>query len=357
MSALGHEIARLIALEGPLTVERYMSLCLAHPAHGYYITRDPIGPLGDFTTAPEISQMFGELVGLWAAEVWRLMGAPDQVRLIELGPGRGTLMRDALRAARVVPGFLDAIRIHLVETSPVLRRRQAATLANAPSPLTWHDRLDEVPDGAAIVLANEFFDALPIRQFVRDCGAWRERLVGLSADGALAFGLAAEPTRDVTLTAPEGAMLEWPAAGLEIMRSLADRLVAQGGAALAIDYGHVRSGFADTLQAVKNHGFADPLSEPGEADLTAHVDFAQLAAAARGAGAVIHGPVTQGDFLRALGIEARAAALAARASEAQAGDIAAALRRLTGATSDDMGTLFKAMAVSAPDLPPLPGFG
>jgi NADH dehydrogenase [ubiquinone] 1 alpha subcomplex assembly factor 7 len=354
VSALGREIEQRIALEGPITVERYMALCLAHPTLGYYMTRDPLGLDGDFITAPEISQMFGELIGLWAAQVWRDMGSPDRVRLIELGPGRGTLMADALRATRIVPGFHDAIQIDLVETSPILARKQQAVLAGSPAPASWHREVSEIGEGPAIVIANEFFDALPVRQFARVQGGWRERLVGLGDGGELAFGLAPEPTREIEIAGREGAVLEWPVAGLSIMRDLAHRLVAQGGAALVIDYGHLRSGLADTLQAVKNHAFTDALSEPGEADITAHVDFAQLAAAARSVGARIHGPTSQGAFLRALGIEARAATLA-RASPARADEFEAAKLRLTGNGEDEMGALFKVVGISAPGLQTLPG--
>jgi len=338
-----------------MTVERYMALCLGHPVYGYYRTRDPLGARGDFTTAPEISQMFGELIGLWAAEVWRAMGEPSPVRLVELGPGRGTLMADALRAARVLPAFRSATVVHLVETSPALRARQEAALAPADAPVSWHGDLAEVPDGPAIVVANEFFDALPIRQFVGTERGWCERLVGLS-EGGLAFGLAPEPARDVPLPVRPGATLEWPAAGVAVMGTLAARLAAQGGAALVVDYGHARSGFGDTLQAMRDHAYADPLADPGEADLTAHVDFALLASAARRAGATVLGPVLQGDFLRALGIEARAAAIRQRATPVQGDAIDAAVARLTGSGEGQMGALFKVLGLVAPDLPPLPGF-
>ncbi|WP_029031754.1 class I SAM-dependent methyltransferase [Salinarimonas rosea] len=360
MTPLGREIRELIAAEGPIPVSRYMALCLGHPQHGYYMTRDPIGLAGDFVTAPEISQMFGELVGLWAAQAWIDLGRPSPFALVELGPGRGTLMADALRAAKVAPGFLEAAAVHLVETSPVLRERQRATLAAPPATLSggvhWHAQLDAVPDLPLIALANEFFDALPVRQMVRDRGTWRERLVGLDAAGALAFGLAPDADPSITWQAPEGAVLELAAAGAAVMGALAGRIVAAGGAALAIDYGHARTGFADTLQAIRRHAFADPLVDPGEADVTAHVDFAQLAAAARGAGARVFGPATQGAFLRALGIEARARALASRASATQSEEIGAALVRLTGDRDADMGVLFKALAVAHPRLSACAGF-
>ena len=253
MTALLDALRPILASEGPITVARYMGLCLGHPAHGYYMTRDPFGTEGDFTTAPEISQMFGELIGLWAAEIWRLMGAPDPVRLVELGPGRGTLMADVLRAARVVPRFLDAADIRLVETSPVLKARQETTLSSTGAPVAWHAHVSDVPAGPAIVLANEFFDALPVRQYVRTERGWCERLVGLAEDGTLAFGLAGEPDRRLPDTGPDGAVLEQPEAALDIAAGLAARLAAQGGAALVIDYGHGASAVGDTLQAVKRH--------------------------------------------------------------------------------------------------------
>jgi SAM-dependent MidA family methyltransferase len=358
VSALAAEIRRIIAQEGPLGIDRYMTLCLGHPRHGYYMNRDPLGARGDFTTAPEISQMFGELIGLWAAHVWREMGAPSPVRLVELGPGRGTLMADALRAiGRAAPDFRAAVDLHFVETSPVLREAQAAAMAKADAHSMWHASLDAVPAGPALVIANEFFDALPVRQFQRVAGTWRERLVGLGPDDNLVFGLAGEPASGpLPLDAPDCTILEVSPDGVAHALSLARRLAGEGGAALIIDYGHVRSQFGETLQAVKGHSFADPVAEPGEADLTAHVDFAALAKAAQAAGAAVHGPVMQGDFLTALGIEARAAALAARADAAGQAAIAQALDRLAGRGEAQMGGLFKAMAIADPALPLLPGF-
>jgi NADH dehydrogenase [ubiquinone] 1 alpha subcomplex assembly factor 7 len=355
VTPLLEEIKRIIALEGPLTIERYMALCLGHPTHGYYATRDPFGAEGDFTTAPEISQIFGELLGLWTAEVWRLLGAPEPVRLVELGPGRGTLMSDLLRAGRVVPGFLAAADVHLVETSTLLRARQAEKLSSSPVPIAWHTDFSEVPAGPAIVVANEFFDALPVRQYLRTERGWCERLVGLGDDGGLTFGLAAEPDRRLPDSGAAGEVLEWPAIALDVVADLAARLVAHGGAALVIDYGHSASAFGDTLQAVKRHAFADPLAEPGEADLTVHLDFARLAEAAGACGAKVHGPVPQGEFLRALGIEARARALQTRATPAQAADLESALHRLTDSGPDGMGSLFKVMATSHQNLTALPG--
>jgi NADH dehydrogenase [ubiquinone] 1 alpha subcomplex assembly factor 7 len=357
VTALKRDLRNLIATEGPLTVAHYMALCLGHPRHGYYTTRDPLGTGGDFTTAPEISQMFGELIGLWVVETWVAMGAPERLRLVELGPGRGTLMVDLLRAARLVPAFLAAVDVHLIETSPVLRARQQSALQAASVPVAWHEGVSDVPDGPAIVIANEFFDALPVRQFVRTGEGWRERLVGLDDQGELAFGLAAGLEPWLTALAPPGAVLEWPEAALGVMQPLASRVARQGGAALVIDYGYKGPAFDDTLQAVRRHAFADPLAEPGEADLTAHVDFEKLDLAARAGGTRTFRLMTQGDFLRALSIEARTAALKARATPDQSADLNAALKRLTGEGEGDMGALFKVFAFAQPGLAILPGFG
>ncbi|MGX7706778.1 class I SAM-dependent methyltransferase [Methylobacterium sp. Gmos1] len=348
------ELRRLIALEGPITIERYMALCLGHPVHGYYRTRDPLGAAGDFTTAPEISQIFGELLGLWTAEVWHGLGRPAAFRLVELGPGRGTLMADALRALRAAaPDCLAAADLHLVETSPTLRAAQRRALPNATP--TWHDAIDTLPGGPAIVLANEFFDALPVRQYQRTERGWCERRVGLDGD-ALAFGLSPDPTPEITSEAAPGAILTLPAVALDLTRRLGDRLAREGGALLAIDYGDLYGGTADTLQAVARHRFADPLAAPGETDLTAQVDFAALARAAAGAGAVVHGPVTQADFLLALGLAQRAERLVARANPVQAASVKAGADRLTDRSTRGMGSLFKVMGLTGPGQAPLPGF-
>jgi len=356
MSALGDEIRALIGQEGPISLERYMALALAHPTHGYYMNRDPFGAEGDFTTAPEISQMFGELIGLWAAEIWAAIGGPDPLRLIELGPGRGTLMSDALRAARVAPEFRAALDVCLIETSPALAAIQHDTLLTAGAPVAWAAQLEDAPDGPAVMIANEFLDALPIRQYVRGPRDWRERLVGLDGAGRLTFGLAAEPERSIKGPAEEGDVLEINALGHRLMFEIGARLARQGGAALFIDYGHTATGFGDTLQALRAHRMVDPLVDPGEADLTAHVDFAAMARSARAAGAAVYGPIDQGDFLKALGLEQRAQALSSRAAAAQAADIEAARLRLTGKGPGQMGALFKAMVVANRQLPVPPGF-
>ncbi|HWM46507.1 MAG TPA: SAM-dependent methyltransferase [Xanthobacteraceae bacterium] len=354
---LEDEIRRRIETAGALTVADYMQLCLGHPAHGYYVTRDPLGQSGDFITAPEISQMFGELIGLWTATVWRMMGEPSAVNLVELGPGRGTMMADALRAAKVLPAFTQAIAVHLVETSPALRARQREALEGSSTPITWHDALASVPQAPAIYLANEFFDALPVHQAVRGREGWRERVVTLGEEGRLRFGLGADlPASAVPAAlhaAPQGAIFEWR--DQDTTRALAAR-VSHCGAALIIDYGHVCSATGDTFQAMRAHGFHDPLVAPGTADLTAHVDFEALGAAAAEAGAQMHGPVEQRLFLQRLGIVQRAALLRGKASPAQARDIETALDRLTDSAPSGMGRLFKVVALSAPPLGPLPGF-
>ena len=356
MTPLGRHIAALIEAEGPISVARYMALCLGDARHGYYMTRDPFGAGGDFVTAPEISQMFGELLGLWCADAWARMGSPPELRLVEMGPGRGTLMADALRAAKVLPAFRAALRVHLVETSPVLREHQRHALAQADVPLAWHDDLSDIPPGPALFVANEFFDALPLRQFVRTDKGWCERLVGLGPDGGLAFGLAPEAQPALTAAAALGSVLEVAETSAALMQEIASRIVRQGGAMLAIDYGHVRPGLGDTLQAVKAHAFVDVLAEPGEADLTVHVDFAALARTASAQGAAVLGPTTQGAFLFALGLAARADALKRNASPDRAASIDAAARRLAGAQDGGMGELFKVIAVTHPGLAGLAGF-
>jgi NADH dehydrogenase [ubiquinone] 1 alpha subcomplex assembly factor 7 len=359
VSPLGGILARRIRESGPLTVADYMGEALGHPEHGYYATRDPFGRRGDFITAPEISQMFGELVGLWAATVWESLGRPPRIVLAELGPGRGTLMADALRAAKVWPDFAQSVELHLIETSPVLRRMQAEMLGAATP--TWHDDFDSLPEGPLLVVANEFLDALPIHQLVRTGEGWRERLVTVDPEGdGLTFAVAAGETKfskEVPLRfadAPEGSIFEVNPGAVSIAVRLAMRLASGGGAALFIDYGHFLSACGDTLQAVRNHQRHDVLAEPGTADITAHVDFGMLADALAAGGAAVHGPITQGSFLRALGIERRAETLLARATPAQATDISIALGRLIG--GDQMGTLFKVLTATQPGLPPPPGF-
>lgn len=353
---LGAEIREIIAHDGPISIERFMALALTHPSKGYYTARDPFGASGDFTTAPEISQMFGELIGLWAADLWERIGAPNEVRLVELGPGRGALMSDFLRAARVAPGFFAALDVHLVEASDKLADRQSEALASCGRPVSWHRTLDGVPAGPAIFIANEFFDALPVRHYVKTPEGWREKLIGLDGDGRLAFGLGDEIEPFLKADAEDGAVLEINAAAQRVMSQIAGRIVEQNGALLAVDYGYLHTGFGETLQAIKAHRFVDPLAEPGQADLTTHVDFSALSRAARAVHAEAHGPVPQGRFLIDIGIIERAEALAGRATEDQRAQIDAALARLTDLEETGMGALFKALAVTRRGLRDLPGF-
>ena len=354
MSTLLDVIREEIAHEGPISVERFMSLALSHPSLGYYMAHEPFGTGGDFTTAPEISQMFGELIGLWAADVWMGMGSPASVKLVEVGPGRGTLMADAWRAAAIVPGFREAMSIHLVETSDRLRTRQNETLAPFGQPITWHNAVEDVPEGPAIFIANEFFDALPVRHYVKMEGGWCERRVGLNAEGELIFGVAREIEPYIAVEAPTGSILEIGAIGQRIMTTLAARIVSQGGALLAVDYGYTQTSLGETLQAVQDHQFVDILSEPGVADLTTHVDFSALARAARSTNAAVHGPVAQGDFLRRLGLHERASMLKAHATSEQTAAVDAAVQRLAGpgpqqGADPTMAELFKVIAVTPRD--------
>jgi len=359
-SPLEAEIRRLIDVAGPMPVADYMRLCLTHPQYGYYVTHEPIGAKGDFITAPEISQMFGELIGLWMAAVWQQMGAPENVRVVELGPGRGTLMIDALRAAKIARDFYMAIVLHLVEISPKLKAAQQQQLEAARVPAQWHSSLADVPGGPIILIANEYIDALPVHQAVKQADGWHERVVEIAPDGKLVIGTAREalPHFDTTLPlglrqSPEGSIYEWRSdtVALEI-----GRRVRADGVALIIDYGHAQQGIGETLQAVAGHSFADPLRAPGEADLTAHVDFGALAQSAEIIGGRIHGPVSQRDFLVRLGIDKRAAMLKARAAPEKSADIDSALARLTATGPKGMGDLFKVLAITDPKLGRLPGF-
>jgi len=337
-----------IAVSGPVDVAQFMTRCLHDPRDGYYATRPAIGEGGDFLTAPTVSQMFGELIGLWLAEAWAGAGRPERALLVEAGPGDGTLMADILRAARLTPDFRAACRLWLVETSPPLRRRQAERLADAAP--RWAASLADLPDdGPIFLVANELLDCLPARQFLRTDRGWAERVVGLGPDGALAFGLT--PTTACFPDAPIGAVMERSPAQEAFASELAARIVRQGGAALLIDYGAAEPGPGDTLQALQRHQKVGPLASPGEADLTVHADFPAVVSAARAAGAET-ALMTQGEFLARLGIEARASRLA-EARPARADAIARQLERLTA--PDQMGELFKVAAIWR-DAPP-PAFG
>jgi len=357
-------LMEMIRTGGPMTLDTYMAQVLTHPTLGYYTTQEPFGVAGDFITAPEVSQMFGELIGVWCVHTWAQMGSPDRVCLTEAGPGRGTLMKDLLRAAAKASGFSEAIDVHLIEISPRLRAIQREALGDTP--VIWHNTLDSIPtDVPLILVSNELLDALPIRQFERTVQGWCERLVDVApssgtSGGGFRFALTQTPSpaaamlpaqvRDAAL----GSVAEVSPASVALVADISTRLLAQGGAALLIDYGSDTFGARDTLQAVAHHKPHPALEAPGTVDLCAHVDFAMLAQAAAEQGASVWGPVTQGAFLTQLGIAERAAALRRVATEAQHSDIDSALDRLVGAKA--MGSLFKVLGLSHPDLPPLAGF-
>jgi len=344
-------LRRRIALAGPVSVAEFMAACVAAP-DGYYATAEAFGNAGDFITAPEISSMFGELLGAFLVDRWAADGRPDAFNLVELGPGRGTLMADVLRVAAAVPRFRSAARVVLVEASDRLRQMQRDRLARLHPRVTWTDSVPVVRP--IYLLANEFLDALPIRQFVHHRGQWFERTVGL-VDGRLGFGLSPFPT-PFREDAPDGAVREIRPAADALVREIAGHIAATGaGAALFVDYGYDRPAFGDTLQAVRGHAYVDVLDRPGDTDLSAHVDFAAVAAAARQSGAAVHGPVGQGALLVSLGLLERAGQLGADADEATRGAIEAAVARLAGEEEGDMGALFKALAITARE-EPVPGF-
>ena len=349
-----------IAENGPLTVEAFMQACLSDAASGAYTSRQPIGGVGDFITAPEISQIFGELIGLWSVSVWQSMGAPRAVTVAELGPGHGSLMADALRAWRAVPAFLDVISVALIETSPVMVAAQRSALREARVPVSWYATLDELPDGPLIVLANEFIDALPIRQFIYRDGTWLERLIASDGSGGFCFTegnrlALGDQASDLPDEAPDGSILEMRPAARTLLYELARRASVAPLAVLIIDYGHDEAGFGDTLQAVRGHRFAATLADPGSADLSAHVDFADLKRRASALGLKPYGPVPQGEFLLKLGLGERRNRLLQRATPEQAEAIASGASRLVD--PKQMGILFKALALTGADRPPPPPFG
>ena len=347
-----------------MRVDTFMAAALTDSDFGYYRRADPLGRGGDFVSAPEVSQMFGELIGLWATVVWQRMGTPDPVSLVELGPGRGTLLADGLRAATGAdPAFVAACQPHLVEISPTLRETQKTALATvgAGYPPSWHTRFDAVPRGPLLLIANEFFDALPIRQYVRTGGSWAERRVDADQD---AFRFVVQPMAGADrpphlppslADAADGAVVEVRPAAEDLAGAIGRRVVADGGAALVIDYGHPRAAPGDTLQAVRGHQPHPVLDNPGMADISAHVDFESLANAARATGAAVYGPTPQGMFLGHLGIRQRAERLTAGASTEVEQEVSAALARLVHPRA--MGLLFKVVAIADPRLPPPPGFG
>lgn len=356
MNALGERIAALIAAQGPISVAQFMTLALHDAEGGYYSTRDPFGRGGDFITAPEISQMFGEMLGLWCGQAWVDQGCPKNTNLVELGPGRGTLMADALRALKRVPGFLDEVELVLVEASPTLREIQRARLKDSGARIRWSAHF-EVSDSPLLLLANEFFDALPVRQYVKTARGWCERMVVVK-EGELEFALAPQITPGAAIPAsragaPEGGVYETAPAAISLTEEISRVIANHGGAALLIDYGYADTGFGETLQALRDHRFAPILADPGASDLSAHVDFTALAQAARHGGAHVSGPRPQGAFLEGLGIGARNRRLI-QANPTEAENLTKALARLTA--PDQMGNLFQAMALSPPSAPPPPGF-
>lgn len=350
---LAEKIKAFVLANGPISVTDFFALCLADPEHGYYKTREPFGAKGDFTTAPEISQLFGEMIGIFLVRAWQAHGSPQEFNLAEIGPGRGTMMADILRVIKkLAPDMYEAAQVHLIETSERLRKVQAQTLVADKWKITWHDGFDAVPEGPLLVVANELFDAIPIRQFVKTPTGFRERMVGLDADGDLTFaagiaGVDAALLPGPAASQPMGAVVEFAPARLAVMQALCQRLLAGGGSALILDYGHVTSSYGDTLQAVRAHAFDPPLAHPGEADLTSHVDFEALAKTAHLSGLHVNGVMLQSDFLAGLGIYERAEALARGKESATAQEIAIAVDRLAGIGAGKMGELFKALAVSS----------
>ncbi len=362
LDQLREQLRARIASEGALPVSTFMAEALFDPMAGYYATKDPLGADKDFITSPEISQMFGEFIGLWAAECWGQMGAPHPVQMAELGPGTGRMISDALRAGAAAPGFVDAVQLSLIEASPALKMVQGRTLASAPVQPRWLRLIDDMPDGPSLILSNEFLDCLPIRQAVKMGGQWHERRVGLDPndDSRFAFVLGgALSESDIDLIAPElrdaedGTLVELRPADAPVIEALAERLKAAPGYALFIDYGSATPEAGDTLQALAKHQKVDPLAEPGGADLTAWVDFKHLAELGAKAGLDVYGPMGQGAFLTGLGIETRAAALAKGRSPEVAAKIQRQLNRLV--SPEDMGELFKVIAFASKGLPPPPG--
>lgn len=357
---LEDRLISLIKANGPITVADYMSDALNHPHDGYYMTGAPIGADGDFTTSPEISQIFGELIGLWLVQSWVDMGEPPRFNLVEIGPGRGVMMADILRAARIRPAFLHAADLWLIESSGRLRHEQQQRLKGAGGKPLWADDFGDLPPAPSLIVANELFDCLPIRQFERVSAGWRERLVGVSQDGEqLVFTHAdTPPAPDIRLPSasetPVGGIFEVCTPGVDLAGEIAVWLVQNGGRALVIDYGHLASGLGDTLQAVRRHQFWPVLAAPGKADITAHVDFEALAAAAIAAGAVTWGPLPQGQFLRRIGLETRMAKLCEGKSGAEREAILSGAIRISA--PEQMGEVFKALCLSAPSLPAPAGF-
>ena len=354
MKELFDHLKSRIESEGSLTVADYMAEALGNQNYGYYRKGDPLGKNGDFITSPEVSQMFGELIGLWSAICWQQIGSPSKINLVELGPGRGTLLVDAVRAVTGMPEYLDAIELHLVETSPVLVQHQIRNLSTLNKICRWHENFGEVPNGPFVLIGNEFLDALPVRQFVKTFGQWSERLIGLDKNGTCLRWTTSSYGTDWEFPVPpaldgcdEGMIWEVCADAQDIVASISSAIMERQGIALFIDYGYVKQTGGDTFQAVQNHDFTDPLETPGEADLTAHVDFEAIKRVAVEKGVRVSGPIPQGDFLRGLGIEQRAGRIMTTATKRQQLYIHTGLSRLID--EDEMGTLFKVIALSHPN--------
>lgn len=364
LTPLEERLITLIDDHGPIRVGDYMADALGHPQHGYYMTEAAFGSEGDFTTAPEISQIFGELIGAWLVNAWEEIGAPSLFNLIELGPGRGTLMADILRTAKVRPKFLKAARVYMIETSGRQRYAQQRKLQDIGQPITWATELHDIPAAPTLFIANEFFDCLPIRQFIKTTQenepSWRENLVSYTQtrEGKRLCFVLSEALHNTPTGAPAGAkpedIFEFSADAQSLIRDIAVRLQAHKGRALIIDYGHGRSGFGSTVQAVKNHQYWHPLEAPGMADVTAHVDFATLARTGREKKLLVHGPERQGRFLSRLGFDARKKAILKTAEKEAHALVLSGADRLVNA--DEMGTLFKALCLSSPSLKTPAGF-
>lgn len=357
------ETIRSRGADGHMDLGEYMALCLGHPEHGYYMTRDPFGKGGDFTTAPEISQMFGEMIGAWLADTWMNMGEPSNVILLECGAGRGTLMADAMRATKQVAGFHEAVQLHLLEISPVLKLAQQDALKGYDA--TWHSDIESVPtDSPLLILGNEFLDALPVRQLVFTDAGWQEKVIKIDINDTLRLYEIEADSKVKTLIPPMlipskiGGHLEVSLEQNDFISKISKIVLKQGGNAIFLDYGFIHNVAGDTLQAVKNHSYCDVLDSPGEVDLTAHVNFARLSQQLMEENLTVHGPVSQGEFLKRLGITVRAEDLRRVATDKQRVEIDVALKRLTGDKTKDgeMGTLFKVIAFSSDPAINLAGF-
>ena len=361
-------IQERIREHGAITIADYMQIALSHPQYGYYMKRDPFGVSGDFVTAPEVSQVFGEIIGAWLAHNWELLGSPKEVALVELGAGRGTLMADILRATKNIRGFHDAVSIHLVEISPVLKQKQWKALANKHSRVEWHDNIDSLPQLPLLLIANEFFDALPIRQFVSKQDGWHERMIDIAGDNLVFVNTAASVMLPISVMSIESILedlggvlgdsdkneatsiskekiIETCEPAIMIMRQISEHIANHGGAALIIDYGYTEGSFGDTLQAVKNHEHHQVLKDIGDADITAHVDFLALSQAAQMEGVNVHEIMPQGAFLMRMGAGDRTTSLCKISSAEQQKLLISGLKRL--ADPSEMGELFKVLAITS----------